>query len=527
MSKQLPFTLAARAAGILLHPTSLPGRHGIGELGTAARSFVDWLASAGVTWWQMLPIGPAGLGNSPYAALSAFAGNPFLIDLDELAAAGLLREDEAQPPPGLKRERVAFALVARYKHAALRKAFDRFTARGGLAGRAFAAFCTRERAWLEDHARYMALRRAQRGQPWPTWPVEWRSHDRAVRTLSGAADLGRIRTDVDYERFLQFEFDRQWTALKKYAAARGVGLIGDIPIFVAHDSSDVWAHPDLFDLNADGTAHTISGVPPDYFSRDGQLWRHPHYRWPRHQATGFAWWVARFARTLAQFDAVRIDHFLGFNRVWSVPGRAKTARRGKWVPTPGRELFATLHRKLGHMEIIAEDLGLVVPEAAALRDRCGFPGMRLLHFAFGNDAGDRYNQPHTHPVRSVVYPGTHDNETTVGWFAGLRKQHDRLRRRTPRRGDDLTPYERVLRYTGTSGREIHWDILRLALASPANTAVIPLQDVLGLDNRARMNIPATERGNWEWRFLAPRLVPRLAERLRELCAAYGRIPARK
>jgi 4-alpha-glucanotransferase len=464
----------------------------------------------------MLPVGPAGLGNCPYAGLSAFAGEPLLISLERLVEDGLLTTRDVVPVQGAPPDRVAYAAVTRYKLARLKQAFDEFARSGGLQQRSFASFCAAQAAWLDEYALYAALRRTHRHQGWLTW-------ERGLRLRSTAAlrqAVEHLHREIDFERFMQYEFDRQWIALRRYANRAGVGLIGDIPIFVAHDSSDVWAQRDLFDLDSTGCARTMSGTPPDMFSRTGQLWRHPQYRWMRHRATGFAWWIARFARTFAQFDAVRIDHFLGFCRVWAVPGQDKTARRGKWVKTPGAELFTALRRKLGRLEIIAEDLGIVTPEAAALRDRFGFPGMRLLHFAFGAAAGDRYNQPWNHPRNCVVYPGTHDNETTAGWL-------ESLKRAARKRGPDkkMTDADRVLRYLGTSGREIHWDMIRLACSSPGNTAIIPVQDVLGLDNTARMNTPATATGNWAWRLRPGQLTPRHAERLRDLADAYGRLPA--
>ena len=505
--------LRDRAAGLLLHPTSLPGPHGIGDLGPAAYRFVDFLARAGQRWWQMLPVGPVGPGNSPYSSLSAFAGNPLLISLQRLADDGLLDADDVRPQRDSHAERVGYAAVARFKLARLRVAFKRFVQRGGLREHDFTRFCSQQATWLANHALYAALRRSRHNASWEAWPRDLR-----LRKKAALAQAGReLEHEVTFERFLEYEFDRQWSALRTYAAKAGVGLIGDIPIFVALDSSDVWAHRELFDLRPDGRPRTISGTPPDIFSRTGQLWGHPQYAWGRHKATGFAWWIARFRRMFELFDAVRIDHFLGFHRVWAVPGQAKTALHGRWVKTPGAELFAALRRALGRSEIVAEDLGYVTPEALRLRKRCGFPGMRLLHFAFGNDEGDRYNQPHTYPFDCVVYPGTHDNDTTVGWFENLRREH-----RQRKRGAGLTPYQRALRYLGTSGREINWEIIRLALMSTANTAIIPVQDILGLDNAARMNVPATPRGNWEWRMLPGALTPRLARRLRDLSEAYGR-----
>ena len=512
------FTLKNRSSGLLMHVTSLPGPHGCGDLGPAAYHFVDFLAAAGQSWWQMLPVNPVGPGYSPYSALSAFAGSPLLISLQRLVDDGLLDARELKAGRGLHADRVAYPAVVRFRWALLRRAGARFAAEGGLNNRDFRRFCQDHADWLDDYALYAALRRARRDQGWLTW-------EPALRLRRGSAvraATAELRAAIDLERFVQYEFERQWTALRQYAHTASVGLIGDIPIFVAHDSSDVWAHRDLFDLDAKGHAKTVSGVPPDYFSKTGQLWRHPHYRWPQHEATGFKWWLSRFRRVLTQFDAIRIDHFLGFNRVWAVPGRARTAQRGKWVPTPGAKLFTALRKKMGRLEIIAEDLGLVIPEAMALRDRFGFPGMRLLHFAFGNDEGDRYNQPHTYPKNCVVYPGTHDNETTAGWFKRLRAE-DQAAHRRKSSAADLTPCARVLRYTGTSGREIHWDLIRLALLSPANTAIVPAQDLLGLDNRARMNAPSTTRGNWQWRLRAGQLTDRVAHRLRELAEAYGRV----
>jgi 4-alpha-glucanotransferase len=508
------FRLDERASGLLLHATSLPSCHGIGDLGPAAYQFVDFLAAAGQGWWQMLPIGPPGPGDSPYSALSAFAGHPLLISLERLARDGLLDAGDIAPVGGLPPEQVVYAAAARYKMLRLRRAFAAFVKRGMLHDRAYLRFCAAHADWLDDYALYSALRHRHRHRPWLTWEPGLRLR----RTAALRSAAGRFAAGVNFERFLQFEFGRQWRALKRYANDHGVGLIGDIPIFVAHDSADVWAHRGLFDLDHRGRPRTVSGVPPDYFSPTGQLWRHPHYRWPHHQATGFAWWIARFGRLFEQFDAVRIDHFLGFTRVWAVPGQAKTARHGKWVKTTGAELLAALRRRFGRLGIIAEDLGLATPAAIALRDRLGLPGMRLLQFAFGAGEGSRYNQPHTFPRNCVVYPGTHDNETTAGWFRRL--QREAHRKRGPRQ---MTERERALRYLGTTGREIHWDMIRLALSSPANLAVIPVQDILGLGNEARMNKPATATGNWRWRLRPGQLTSRHGRRLLDLTEIYGRV----
>jgi len=505
-SAPAPFRLAHRAAGLLLHPTSLPGPHGCGDLGPAAREFVQFLAAAGVRWWQMLPVGPTPPNGAPYSSSSAFAGNPLLVSLEALADDGLLARREPASAALPSRDRADYAAARALRLPRLRAAGRRFIGDGGLRSAGFGAFLATEGAWVMPWALYEALRRHHGGRPWPTW--------RSRRVTPPAAAL---RAEVEFALFVQYAFHRQWTALRSYAAARGVGLLGDIPIFVSHDSCDVWGHPHLFDLYPDGRPRTVSGVPPDLFSRTGQLWGHPQYRWDVHAASGFAWWVARFRRMQTLFDAVRIDHFLGFNRVWAVPGGARTAQRGRWVTTPGRALFAALRRTLGPLEVIAEDLGVLTPEAAALRDACGFPGMRILQFAFGaDDPGSRYHQPHTYPHECVVYPGTHDNDTAVGWF-----QRVRTRRRPAPRGA-RSEYDRVRAYLGTDGRAIHRDLVRLALASPANLAVVPVQDVLGLDNRARMNRPATTRGNWVWRMRPGALTPAHARWLRELNEVYDR-----
>jgi 4-alpha-glucanotransferase len=498
---------------LLFHPTGLPGPHGSGDLGPAAYRFVDFLAAAGQRWWQMLPLGPVGPGSSPYSSPSAFAGNPLLISLERLAEECLLTADDLEPVRGFSTARVRYGAVTRYRTARLRKAFSLFQQQGGHKRAAFERFCAEQRDWLEDYALFCALRRVQRGTVWTSW-------DRELRLRRPAAlrrACRQLREHIAYERFVQYLFARQWAALKNHCARRGVGLIGDLPIFVAHDSSDVWAHRDLFLLDAAGQPQVVSGVPPDKFSRAGQLWGHPLYRWERHQATRWRWWLARFHHTLAQYDAVRIDHFLGFNRCWAVPGRARTARHGRWLKSPGVALLSAIANTLGPVQIIAEDLGVVTREALALRDRFGFPGMRLLQFAFGDDAEARYHQPHNAPRRSVIYPGTHDNRTAVGWFRALRQAGRK------RKGKDgLTERQRVLRYLGSTGREIHWDLIRLAYMSPANLAIIPVQDILGLDDSARMNTPATTRGNWAWRLPPNRLTAAIARRLRELTHTYER-----
>lgn len=485
-----------RAAGLLLHPTSLPGPHGCGDLGPAAHGFVDFLAAAGMTWWQMLPVNPPGPGGAPYSALSAFAGSPLLISLERLAEDGLLRGAEL-PAASFRRDEVDYPAVTRFRNACLRRAWEVFGARRGARER-LRQF-EDEQHWLADWTLFAALRRAHRGQAWHAWPAGLR-----LRRAGALREARRgLADEIDYETFVQYQFWRQWQALRAYCQRRGVGLIGDIPIFVGYDSADVWTHRRLFTLDAQCRLKLKSGVPPDNFSRDGQLWNHPLYEWKRHAAEGFAWWIERFRAALEQVDAVRIDHFLGFDRYWAVPGGAATARRGRWLRSPGDALFGAVRRALGRVEIIAEDLGLLTESAAALRDRHGFPGMRLLQWGFGEGA---YHLPHSFARNCVVYPGTHDNNTTVGWYRELPAE----------------TAQRVRRYVGTDGHEIHWDLVRLALGSVANTAIVAVQDVLGLDAAARMNYPSKARGNWKWRLVEGQLSAEHAARLRGLAEVFGR-----
>lgn len=503
--------LDQRTAGILLHPTSLPGRHGSGDFGPAAYRFADFLHAAAHHWWQMLPIVPIGPGNSPYSSYSAFAGNPLLINLDLLVEQGLLTASDVEPPAKLSPDKVRYSVVIRFRDRCLRRAFANSRQRRHQKSAAFERFRKQQRRWLEDYLVFCAIKRAFGGADWTKWDADLRRRDPAA--LRGARRA--LREEIEYEEFVQFVFDRQWRALKRYCNHRGISLLGDLPIFVCHDSADVWAHQSLYRLDRCGQPTVVTGVPPDYFSKTGQLWGHPHYDWKRHQASGFAWWIERFRAMFERFDAVRIDHFLGFNRAWNIPARAKQATRGTWTKSPGDEVFAALRKALGKPEIVAEDLGLLVPQAAALRDRWGLPGMRVLHFAFDGTRKSLYDQPHRYPRHCVAYTGTHDNNTTVGWFRALPKRG----RKGP---DGLTRRARVLRYVGGDGTAINWDLMRVLYASVANTAIIPMQDALGLDAKARMNYPSTPRGNWEWRMRPEALSDDLAGRLRDLAETYER-----
>lgn len=497
-----------RASGILLHPTSLPGPWGIGDLGSAAYRFVDFLTAAGQHLWQILPLGPTGYGDSPYQCFSAFAGNPLLVSFEPLVQAGLLREDElyaaAQPfGAALHPQQVDYGAVIAFKLPLLRESFTRM--RAGVApelAAAFADFCTAQAGWLDDYALFMALKDAHNGASWHTWEPE-------LRTRKAAA-LRQARRDlaepIMLQQYLQFLFFSQWMPLKAYANERGITIIGDAPIFVAYDSADVWANPKLFFLDEQGQPTVVAGVPPDYFSATGQLWGNPLYRWDRMAKDGYDWWVARLRQTLSTVDILRLDHFRGFEAYWEVPASEATAINGRWVAGPGAALFTALRDALGDLPIIAEDLGLITPEVDALRTAFDLPGMKVLQFAFGDDAKNVY-LPHNYEQSTVVYTGTHDNDTTIGWFHTA-PQHER---------------ENAQRYLGRDGSDIAWDLIRLALMSVADMAIFPLQDVLRVDGFGRMNTPGRAAGNWAWRFTADQLNDGLAYGLRMQTATYGRI----
>jgi 4-alpha-glucanotransferase len=508
--------LAARASGVLLHPTCLPGPHGSGDLGPGARRFVDFLAAAAQTWWQMLPVGPPGYGESPYSAESAFAGNPLLVSLDDLASSGLLDANALSPVQPLPSDRVDHGPVAAHRTSHLRKAFQAFEARAAASGErdVFAAFCEENRAWLDELALFRALKKAHGGVQWTRWEEGLRKREPGALTAARRDLAG----DVALEKFVQYVFDIQWRALRAYAAERGVALIGDLPIFVSHDSADVWQRPEAFFLGEDGEPTVISGCPPDYFSATGQRWGNPLYRWRRMKKGGYAWWVERLRLALRRFDAVRLDHFIGFQRYWEIPATEPTAVRGRWMKGPGADFFDAVERALGSpLPLIAEDLGEVTPAVYALRDRFALPGIRILQFAFGDDPSAPSFLPFNYAPRAVVYTGTHDNDTVVGWFrdgggpASTRTRAQALRER-----------EAALRYLGTTGEEIHWDMIRTALASVAGLALFPLQDILGLGSEARMNRPGQPGGNWTWRFGEEVLTPAIAGRLASLTQTYGR-----
>lgn len=491
-----------RTSGILLHPTSLPGHYGIGELGREAFCFIDFLEKTAQSLWQVMPLGPTGYGDSPYACFSAFAGNPLLISLERLIDQGLLSIDDLKTAPHFPQNRVDFGAIIPWKMKILYKAYQNFRQDAQHFQRSeFDRFCLDQAFWLEDFALFMALKQVYLSA-WKDWPPEIARRD--SNALHGAAsDHADI---VLSHKFYQYLFQNQWNDVRRYANQKGIRIIGDIPIFVAYDSTDVWARQDIFHLDENGKPTIVAGVPPDYFSKTGQLWGNPLYRWDVMKKSGFKWWIDRFKKNLELFDIIRLDHFRGFEAYWEVPADHKNAMNGKWVNAPGYELFETLKGAIGDVPIIAEDLGVITPEVEALRDAFGFPGMKILQFAFGSGPDNPY-LPHNYTQNCVVYTGTHDNDTSIGWYRNT-----------------STPEEQdyIRRYTGTDGSEIHWDMIRLAFSSEAHSAIVPMQDILGLDGSARMNFPGKPSGNWGWRFEFSQISESIQTRLKELTHLYGR-----
>ncbi len=494
-----------RSAGILLHPTSLPGRFGIGELGAPAFEFIDDLAQSGQSLWQILPLGPTGYGDSPYACFSALAGNPLLIDLAQLEEEGDVSAEELAEAPDFPKTHVDFGSVISFKTAILQRAARAF--RSGAEGtrqRAFEQFCLANRDWLDDFALFMALKDAHGGTAWHTWEQELAARD--PETLTAWRE--RLDEQVYAHRYYQFQFFRQWTAIKSYANQKGIQIIGDIPIFVAYDSVDVWAHPDLFYLDENKLPTRVAGVPPDYFSPTGQLWGNPIYDWGRLAEKDYTWWIRRFEQTFETVDIVRLDHFRGFAAYWAIPAGEPTAIHGTWEPGPGAAFFQTIKDALGELPIIAEDLGHITDDVLELREQFDLPGMNVLQFAFTSDAGNPY-LPHNVVYNSVIYTGTHDNDTTVGW-------HD------SREEEELAKYEG---YVGPTTEPVNWAMMRLAYRSVSDLAIVPMQDVLGLDSDARMNTPGQFGNNWIWRLEANQFSEDLQNKLRELALTYGRAVA--
>jgi 4-alpha-glucanotransferase len=495
--------LSNRAAGVLLHPTSLPGAFGAGDLGPEAYQFADALYKSGLRWWQMLPVNPPGPGPgfSPYSAQSAFAGSPWLISPQMLFRHGLLSKSQLAAARSPAKGRINFATNNALRLRTLRAAFEKFSTARRIDHSDFDRFCRLNADWLDNDALFLAIRENQRGKSWQRWPKNL-----ALRKPDAIADAQRNLDDkIQFQKFIQWLFDRQWIALKNHCHSLGIGLIGDIPIFVSDDSAAVWASRHLFLLDSQGRPKVVTGYPPDAFTKLGQLWGHPHYNWHAHAAEGFEWWIARFQRLFSQFDAARIDHFLGFHRLWAIPAKAKNAIGGKWIPVPGDQLLAAVQEHLGQPPIIAEDLGRQTPQALALRDKYGFPGMRVLQFGFGDEP---YHLPHLFLKNCVAYTGTHDNHTIVGWYGSLKKSANGELARTHT-------------YIGDLGKAPHWNFIRSLFTSVANTVIIPMQDYLGLGSEHRMNTPGIAEGNWGWRMNRP-IPGKIIDQIRALSEVAGR-----
>ena len=494
--------LFPRSAGVLLHPSSLPGRYGIGDLGDHAYRFVDWLAGAGQTVWQILPLGPTSYGDSPYQTLSAFAGNPNLISLDALVREGWLTEADLAGVPDFPTDRVDYGWIIPWHDQMLTRAYERFEAQGTADQRQrYEQWCADNAHWLDDFVLFAALKDSHGGRPWVEWPQGEALRDGDTLQQARAALAPRIGD----HRFRQWVFHQQWYALRDYAHSKGIRLFGDIPIFVAHDSSDVWANRDQFYLDDGGNPTVVAGVPPDYFSATGQRWGNPLYRWDVMKADAYSWWIRRFRAVLDMVDLVRIDHFRGFEAYWEIPASEPTAVNGEWVPGPGHDFFEVVKEALGVLPIVAEDLGVITEGVEVLRDTYDLPGMKVLHFAW-NDPKNPF-LPHNHVPNSIVYTGTHDNNTTLSWW------HDELT-------DDARRF--AVEYMGHEVQEAHWAMIQLGMMSVGHTFIVPMQDLLGLGHEARMNTPGVESGNWTWRFTEDALQHPAHGRLAHLTWLYRR-----
>ncbi len=492
-----------RAGGVLLHPVSLPSSHGIGDLGAAAHRWLAWLADAGCSMWQMLPLGPPGYSESPYQSYSSFAGNPLLISLDALVEDDLLTADDMHAMPEFPVDRIDYVDVMSFKYGALALAAERFFhGENTSLLEAFEEFEDENQEWLNDFTLFMALKEAHDGLPWTAWESDLttRQPEAIVRATRA------LESEIDKYRFHQFIFHQQWQQIRRHASDVGVELIGDLPIYVAHDSVEVWLHPELFQVDECGMPTHVAGVPPDYFSPTGQRWGNPLYRWERMKEEKFDWWVRRFKAVLKRVGLVRFDHFLGLNRYWQIPAENQTAEQGIWQPAPGVDLLNTLREALGGLPIIVEDLGLVTPEVIELRDQFGLPGMKVLQFAFGSGP-ENESLPHYYPVNCVAYTGTHDNETSRGWYENASESI----------GDHFR------RYTGSDGSHAAWDMIRCIWESRADRALAPMQDLLNLSNEARMNVPGTSEGNWSWRMQEIHLSRQLADKMHALNERTNRL----
>jgi 4-alpha-glucanotransferase len=493
-----------RASGIILHPTSLPGLDGIGDLGPEAYLWINFLADAGCSLWQVLPLGPTGYGDSPYQCFSAFAGNPYLISPAQLLEDGLLTRNDLAKRPEFPSDHVDYGQVISWKLHLLNLAFYNFQkSKASALSKAYTAFKEEQAFWLDDFSLFMAIKEDHGGISWKEWPesLRMREPDSLAQFQQSYAEA------IQRHCFRQFLFFRQWQAIHKYANEKGIQIIGDIPIFVAFDSAETWAHPELFYLNEKRLPTVVAGVPPDYFSPTGQLWGNPLYRWSIHKETGYDWWIKRIKATLQSIDIIRLDHFRGFAGYWEVSAKMTTAETGRWVPGPGHHFFDAVQNALGGLPIIAEDLGKITPDVVELRQRYDLPGMKILQFAFSTDPCDPF-LPHNYSVNCVAYTGTHDNDTSLGWYQSV-----------PEKERDL-----CRRYLARSGNDISWDMIRGIWLSVAVLALAPMQDILSLGTEARMNFPGKPSGNWTWRILPNALSEGLRNRIRETNYLYGRLP---
>ncbi|XWN36640.1 MAG: 4-alpha-glucanotransferase [Balneola sp.] len=491
-----------RSSGTLVHPTSFPGKYGIGDFGTEARVFIDFLKETGQTIWQILPLTPTGYGNSPYASYSAFAGNPYLIAPDILTEKGLLTKEETTRAELRSDIEVDYEKSFKAKDLLFKIASDRFYKNlDGTEKKKFTAFKKQNKFWLDDYALFMACGLDRGMQPWNTWDSLLAQRDAdAIK-----AAQKKYKKEIAHQKWLQFEFLNQWSELKKYANLQGVRVIGDIPIFVDHNSADVWANPKYFEVDKKGNRKLVAGVPPDYFSKTGQLWGNPLYKWKVLEEEGFSWWVERFKHMFSICDAIRVDHFRGFDAYWEVKASAKTAENGRWVKGPGEKLFDTILKNCGELPILAEDLGFVTEGVEKLRDKYNFPGMKIIQFAFDSDSSNSF-LPHNYSKNCVVYSGTHDNDTSIGWYNGA-PEVEKHRARV---------------YTRSTGNDINWEFIRLGMYSVADQAVFPLQDFMGLPTSHRTNIPGTSSGNWRWRYTKEMLTRVDKKRIRELVTDTNR-----
>ncbi len=490
-----------RSAGILLHPTSLPGKYGIGDLGNEAYRFVDWLESAGQILWQVFPLGPTGYGDSPYQCFSAFAGNPLLISPDKLKDEGLLNEHDLAEIPHYNPTQIDFGSVIDFKHTLLKKAFHNFK---NSDHNEWNKFCEEQKDWLEDYSFFMAAKEFHNGELWTNWDKSLVVRDK--NSLSEWKE--KLSEKIEYQKFIQFKFFEQWKNIKTYANKKGIKIVGDMPIFIAYDSADLWANKELFTVNEEGKLLTVAGVPPDYFSSTGQLWGNPLYRWDKMEEDDFLWWRKRIKSLLELVDIIRIDHFRGFEAFWEIPGDAPTAETGKWIKAPGEKLFSSLKKHLGELPILAEDLGVITKEVEALRDKFEFPGMKILQFAFGTGM-ERKFLPHNISKNCVVLTGSHDNDTTRAYFEKERNA-----------GNDI--FTHAQKYLDYNGPDIAQKLIKAAYSTVADIVIIPMQDVLNLGAEARMNFPGKLGGNWTWRFEWKQIPAFLAEAYKELTVLYER-----